>query len=354
MELKFEVFNSNKNLDQQRELFRSSFPETDGDLIQSKDHYLWKFHSFPDKVNSWEFSCSIDNKIVGYYAAIPYSYKIGNKFTTVGMVCDVMTSPECRGKGVFTKLGRYSTDKLAENVSFVTGYPIRKEVIPGHLKIGWDIPFDLPLYMKFIRLNSFLAQRKLGYLAPIGNVFCRINNWLLKDKVSKFYTFSIHNEIDQVSGYNLFIEKWSKSVRNSLNKNLDFARWRYSAPGREYYFISVQKNSEIIGFVSYRKFIKEGILSFGILDYMVLPEHNDCHGLINKILLDQSKKEKVELVMTMMSKTSSKKYRLIKNGFIKSPFKFSLIIKNLKNEFTKNELYEEDNWHLMWIDSDDL
>jgi hypothetical protein len=352
--LAFEEFIFDKNLNQQRELFCSSFPETDGDIIQSKDYYFWKFHSFPEMIKSWEFSSSIENNLVGYYAAIPYRYNIGSKITTIGMVCDVMTSPDYRGKGIFTKLGGYSTDKLVGKASFLTGYPIRKEVIPGHLKIGWEIPFYLPLYMKFIRFNTFLTQRKVGFFVPIANLFCSIYNWLLKDNFNKNYTYSLYNSIENVPGYDSFIEQWSRSVRNTLMKNLKFAKWRYGAPGRMYTFISIQKESKMIGFVSYRKFIKRGILSFGILDYMVLPEYNDCHGLINRILFDQSIKEKAELIMTMMSKTSSKKYRLIKNGFIKSPFKFSLIIKNLSDEFSKNDLYDERNWHLMWIDSDDL
>ena len=58
--------------------------------------------------------------------------------------------------------------------------------------------------------------------------------------------------------------------------------------------------------------------------------------------------------MTMMSKNSATEYKLNANGFFKSPFVFQLIIKNLTNEFTDEELFDEKNWHLMWIDSDDL
>ena len=52
--------------------------------------------------------------MVGYYAAIPYKYNIGETQTDVGMVCDVMTSTKQRGKGIFTKIGRYATEDLAK------------------------------------------------------------------------------------------------------------------------------------------------------------------------------------------------------------------------------------------------
>jgi hypothetical protein len=110
----------------------------------------------------------------------------------------------------------------------------------------------------------------------------------------------------------------------------------------------------MIGFVSFRNIIKEGIPSLGILDYMVLPDCKDCYGLINKILTDCAKKEKIEVIMTMMSKKSSTEYKLFNNGFFKSPFVFQLIIKNLTNDFKNEELFKENNWHLMWVDSDDL
>ena len=85
-----------------------------------------------------------------------------------------------------------------------------------------------------------------------------------------------------------------------------------------------------------------------------MPGFEDCHGLINKVLTDFAKKENVEAIMTMMSKTSASNYLLIKNGFFKSPFVFQLIIKNLTKEFSDEELFAESNWHLMWVDSDDL
>ena len=39
---------------------------------------------------------------------------------------------------------------------------------------------------------------------------------------------------------------------------------------------------------------------------------------------------------------------------LKSPFVFDLIIKNLNSEFKDEVIMKEENWHLMWVDSDDL
>lgn len=354
MELSFAHFDYTENLTQQRDLFKDCFPETNGEVIQSETHYMWKFHSFPNAVQAWEYASYLDSEMVGYYAAIPYRYKIGGKVTPVGMVCDVMTSSKHRGKGIFTKMGTYSTGELSSEVSFTMGYPIRKEVIRGHLKVGWKIPFSLPLYIKFIRLNALFECKKAGFIAPFANIFLSIYNGIIKTKINNKYSFTINTHIEDVKGYNTLVEEWKIFVPNALLKDLAFASWRYSAPEKNYSFLSIRIQEKMIGFVAYRYIIKKGIPSYGILDYMVLPGFEDCHGIINKVLVDSARKDKVEAIMTMMSKTSATYYKLQKNGFFKSPFLFHLIIKNLTYEFTDEQLFNENNWHLMWVDSDDL
>ncbi|MBN1931908.1 MAG: GNAT family N-acetyltransferase [Desulfobacterales bacterium] len=355
MELSFEKFDYTKNLAQQRALFKDCFPETSGEAIQGEAHYIWKFHSFPNAIPSWEYASYLKPDMVGYYAAIPYRYKIGEKITTVGMVCDVMTSSKHRGKGIFTEMGKYSTGELSSVVPFTIGYPIRKEVIPGHLKVGWKIAFSMPLYIKFIRSNAILKTNKLALFVPLVNAFISIFTWLVRKKLNKKYSFALSTDINEVQDYNAFVNEWNTSVHIALVKNLSFARWRYCAPERAYQFLSINNTEgKMIGFVSFRNIIKEGVPSYGILDYMVLPGFEDCHGIINKVLIDCARKDKVEAILIMMSKTSASNYKLRRNGYFKSPFTFQLIINNLTHEFTDEQLFNEKNWHLMWVDSDDL
>jgi hypothetical protein len=354
MEITFDKFDYHKNLAQQRELFKDCFPETNEDRIQSIDHYLWKFHTFPSDIHSWEYSSKIGAEMVGYYAALPYRYNIGEVMSDAGMVCDVMTSTKHRGKGIFTSIGKYATTDLANHVPLTIGYPRRKEVIPGHLKIGWKIAFPMPLYVKFFKTDSLLKSKKAGFISFAVNPVLKTYNYLRSTKILKKYSDSIFEEIDKIKGYKDFYEEWGKTVRNSLVKDIDFVKWRYGAPGRFYKFLTITYEDRIVGFVSFRKIIKEGILSFGIIDYMVLPGYEDCHGLININLRNEALKENVECLLCMMSKCSAKKYRLADNGFFKSPVTFQFIIKNLTSRFTDIELFDEANWHLMWIDSDDL
>ena len=354
MELKCEEFDRTKNLDQQRELFRDAFPEVDN---ASNDSYNWLFHSFPNKEKqSFEYCSYIGDEMVGYYAAIPYRYKIGDALTDVGMVCGVMTSSKHRGKGVFTQMGRYSTNELAKHVPFTTGYPIRKTVIPGNLKVGWKIAFELPLYMKFIRSNALLKNKKpeLAFLSVLINPFLWLYHQLVKSRLNNDYSAVIYDNIDEISNYDDFVEEWIKTIPNALYKNSEFARWRYGRPDQKYYFLVVRKGEKIVGFTAYCSVVKEGVPSYCLLDLTILPIYSDCLGLIYSTLYTQARQNKVEAIMLMQSKYSASKYKLLQNGFLKSPFKFYLIIKNLTAKYSDAQLMKEENWHLMWVDSDDL
>ncbi len=353
MDFSFKEFDYKADLERQRELFKDSFPETAGDPIQSKKHYMWKFHSLGIP-SSWEYVCENDTELLGYYAALPYRYKIGSVITKIGMVCDVMTSSSYRGKGVFTKLGRYSTQELSNHVPFTMGYPIRPEVIPGHLKIGWEIAFDLPLYIKFLKSNSLLRRYHLELLYPFGNALLKIYNSIIRQKIDKRYSFVLNNSIDNIDDFDSFIDKWQSSVENALIKESSFYKWRFNAPSRKYTFLTIQKGVNTIGVIVIRKVVKYDVPSLCLIDYMITNGNEKCHGYINHCLLKFAREQNAEAIMTMMSKVSAKKNKLLSNGFLRSPYTFKLIIKNLTNKFHKEQLFDENKWHLMWVDSDDL
>ncbi len=357
MDIICKVFNYKENLQEQRSLFRNSFPEVTN---PTDEDYYWLLHGFPNtKHSSFEYVAYLDDEMVGYYAAIPYRYKINNKITNVGMVCGVMTSPNHRGKGIFTKLGAYSTAELASYVPFTTGYPIRKSVIPGHLKVGWKIAFKLPLYVKFIKINSVLKNnlKYLSFLSPIVNGFLILHNKIIKTKKqNKKYQISFYKSFKDIptSKFELFTKKWANSISNALIKDSDFCAWRYGGPHKKYQFLVISYQDSICGFCAFTEVVREGVPSYCILDFSVLKENFDCVGFVYATLETEAKKNNIEAILLMMSKYSAHQYKLIKNGFIKSPFKFYLIIKNLTNEFTDEELFDEKKWHLMWVDSDDL
>lgn len=360
MEIKFKKFDKKTSLNQQRKLFIECFPETKGTSIISNEHYLWKFHSFPYFPTSYEYQAKNGDDIIGYYAAIPYRYNFFQKQVTVGMVCDVMTGVKARGKGVFTKLGKYSTNHLKEqNLAFTTGYPIRKEVIPGHIKVGWEIPFELPLYIKFLKFDSLLKDKKVRIFTPVLNICLILYNVLLsllRITLNRKYQVEVYSEkeIDRIEGLDEFLKNWQNEIPISLKKDIDFLKWRLGGPDKTYFINVVKKDNKILGLSISRKIIKDDIPSLGILDYMVLSNNKNVINILHRSLRKTAIENNIDAILCMTSDNIKRKYRFICNGFLKSPYKFFLIVKILDKTINNNQIKNADNWHLMWIDSDDL
>ncbi|MBL7996547.1 GNAT family N-acetyltransferase [bacterium] len=359
MNITYQTFRHTENLSQQRNLFRSAFPENVNTSSESEDHYFWKFQSFPAEPPSYEFGASADNELIGYYAAIPYSYLINGQLTTCGMVCDVMTHPKMQGKGVFTGIGRHATNELQKNgVDFTAGYPIRPEVIPGHLKVGWKTVFNLPMYIKLLRSNAVLRSKKIGFAAPLVNAGLFSYNLVfsLLNSKNREYQFEIltRNEFLDLKEYETFFDKWKSQQQNVLLKTKEFLAWRTGAPQTEYKFVVIRKNRDIAGIAITRFVELKEIPSIAILDLMILNEDKNGLSALYNALVDIADRYNAEAIITMMSKRWAQNYKLKRMGFLKSPFDFSLIIKKLDPSMDDAALFDEAKWHLMWIDSDDL
>lgn len=359
----FEKFDFTKDLHHQRELFKECFPETIGTLKSSEEHYLWKFQSFPvnsDK-KSFEYVARLNGDLIGYYAAIPYEYIINGSIKQVAMVCDVMTGVKARGKGVFTRLGKYSTDQFSkEGFAFSTGYPIRPEVIPGHKKAGWSFPFKIPMYGKFLKLDSFLKSRKKQFLIPLANLILNVYNGILSIFGKSYKNITIErydaSQLNSISGLNEFIDKWNKETPISLNKTISFLNWRLSAPGRKYEIIIIRDGTknEIVGYAIVTKIYKEGVPCLGVMDFCLVNNARKYSYQLLKEIDKSAKRLSCELILMMMLKHKADKYKIKVNGFLKTPYLFSFIIKQYDNTISSSYLHDVHNWDLMWIDSDDL
>ena len=361
MSIHFRKFDYKSELAVQRSLFLECFPEHSESSMLSNEHYLWKFQSKPGRILSAEY-VAIDehNDLLGYYAAIPYQYCINGKTADAAMVCDVMTGVKARGKGVFTKLGIYSTDAFKQlDFDFTTGYPIRKEVIPGHIKAGWNINHELPLYARFIKFDAFLKNKKLGFAAPIVNAIY----WLctsLFELGFRFRTKAIQMEnyssfqIDEIVGLDEYYEKWGSQLTISLKKSSAFLKWRLGAPQKKYHIIIARKETSIIGVLVATEIMREGVPCVAILDLSVLEGDYHVSNLLTHQIMQIGKSNGAELLLIMLGKKWYSKYRLFAHSFIKTPFKFYLIVKKLNDRIAGEILDNENNWHLTWIDSDDL
>ena len=356
--MEFKEFNRLAHLNRQRDLFTECFPENKGTTMASEAHYLWKFGSFPNKPNSYEYGAYLEKDIIGYYAALPYKYFVnGEPIANAGMVCDVMTGVKARGKGVFTRLGKFSTEDLAtKELDFTTGYPIRPEVIPGHMKVGWEKPFSLPLYFKFLTTKTLFKSKRIEFLSPLIDFLLKaIFSFIGIFGSSKGETKSFkHTEIDQINGFDDFVKQWTSERPIALQKDSDFLKWRLSAPDKEYQVLVLYDNSKVVGYTVFCQTIKENVLSLAILDLCLLQGYQNKSSVLIRGISEFAESVGAEIIMAMLSQNIAKEYGIVREGFIRTPYKFWFIVKNLSKKFDRSFLNDKNNWHLTWLDSDNF
>lgn len=364
-ELELRQFLADRELPLQRELFRDCFPETIGTAAESVEHYRWKFHSLPGAAPSYEF-CAWDftsHTLMGYYAALPYDYQIQGETFRCGMVCDVMTHSKARGKGIFTKLGRYSLEQLQKaGLDFVSGYPIRPEVIPGHLKVGWKIVEQLPLYIKPIAATTMTQCGPLRLIRPLASVALGTWSALTRPRTPLRADERVRTESStsfftrQSSDYDAFFSRWATQRQTYLHKDSAFMRWRLGAPDTKYFVSTLTSANEIRAVAISRRVELRGIPTLAILDYMVLPREGHSstgHGILLNELIRLAKESRADVLALMTDPTTAKRLRLRRWGFIRSPFTFQLIMQALSERaLARAEAIKLAD--IMWIDSDDL
>jgi GNAT superfamily N-acetyltransferase len=359
LEIRYRQFDREKELDQRFSMFLKCFPETKGTFSSTLEYYKWKYDSPLYSATRFEFGAYVNNSLIGYYAGMEIHYIIKGKKESAALVFDAMIDPVYQGKGILKELISYATDHMRKyGIKFITGYAIRPRSLSGHLKAGFIQVCKLPIYVRFIRTEQLLPHF-FRFVAPIFNGVLKITNYctgletqknrLCYDSSTRAYKGELFNKQQTV-----FWKDWSKDQTVVLDKNPEFYRWRFSAPGTEYYIIEVFHDSRIVGQAMVANCILKERPALSIIDFMT---HNNSSKVINslhKSILKLAYQLNVTYIATITNKTERKNLRLFTNGFLQSPFSFYLIVKLLTKSRAQEFLEKQNAWSIMWVNTDVL
>jgi Acetyltransferase (GNAT) domain len=340
-------------------LFQDCFPETAGTSLESPEHYRWKYGPEGKDAPAFEFAAYEDERLLGYYAALPFAYLVEGKPRLAAMVCDVMTHSAARGRGIFTAQGRHATECMGQNgVAFCTGYPIRNYVFPGHVKIGWRIAFPLPVYFKLLDPRPVLAAWRAGALGsilrPLCSTYQRVCR-LTRPRLAEVWCKQLDpNEFFSSPEYVSFYENWASNCDNHLIRTGRFFRWRLNAPETSYTVTALYSGTGVVGLAVTRPSKVGGFPVTCIVEFMLLPEHRTLAGAIHDELARLSRQNATAGLVVMATRSNAHRWMLFRNGYFKSNVEFKLILKWLAADPTPASFWDESAWHLTWLDTDNL
>ncbi len=333
---------------------------------QTPAYWQWEFvdnYAGPARL----FVAEDGDKVVGGYAVIPQRFMLGGKQLKGSIVVDVMTHPDYRYQGMFTKLGRFSIDHCTQDPAFefTTGYPIRPEVVPGHLKVGWRIRFKIGTYVMPLAFGAIVKAQIpwTGKVPGLATLLGAIPGALLGIWASLRLAGGAHLEVkrQQTCDETKHLAFWEK-LRPQIpgdcliqERKPDFLRWRYDDnPGRNYtYHVAEDASGAMQGYVVSRVSELLDVKTMIVVDAVVLPSASV--PVLRKLLSDVralAKEQACAMLATMVTQPSPMFCAPSKLGLIPTPYKFTLITRELAKETVMQD--DELDWHLMWGDTDDV
>lgn len=105
---------------------------------------------------------SDSGEISSGYGVLRRTYSSASRALKVGLVCDVFTGIKYRKQGLFKKVSLLAISREdSDGTDFLIGYPVRHEVMPGHLSVGWKHVFNM---------NVWWAIPKVGTMKNISEL----------------------------------------------------------------------------------------------------------------------------------------------------------------------------------------
>ena len=153
-----------------------------------------KYNSFSDNNILFGHIAYFNNDPVAFHGAIPVKMKYNNKTEIAAQYGDAMTLSNHKGKGLFTKLGQLTDEKLkTSGIKFVWGFPNQNSEYGYINKLDWEF-----------------KERIIGYQSK--NTFFSVENLFnITSKTAILYKKKIENELSKY--------KVESEINGSVNKN---------------------------------------------------------------------------------------------------------------------------------------
>lgn len=252
---------------------------------------------------------TMDGIVTSGYGIVRNIYSLESKTIGVGLVCDVFTNAEFRKMGMFKKVSNLAIAREELTATkFLIGFPIRDEVMPGHLSVGWRYIFDMPLWWGLPRVGSTRHTKRNQDL------------------------------------YASMFDSHERAI--ALNVSDEFLKWRFSLFSVDYHLVTVPGSRD---FAIVRK-SKLRNIPLTCIVYMQSTNKRNTRTLVRKIR-NLSLRLATVGVVGSWNDSYADDLSLANSGLRKSS-KFQKVIVRELNDFKCPS--NENEFRLSWIDSDTL
>ena len=282
-----------------------------------------------------------------FYGVLPRIYSCFGEQVEIGLVVDVMTSPSHQGKGLFVESSHTALARLNRSqAAGVIGFPIRDEVMPGHLKVGWKVQFEMPIYILPVGRSECKNFKKLVF--KIFAILFEFGTRPLRGSMLK----NCRDRIVESFSIDVLSDFYNSQKTNHhvvLEKSREFLDWRLNRPGIEYKIFFCQSDRTHAVAIS-RQMVLDGFRTLAILDFE--SESKRHSRQLVRHLIRYSIEEEIEVIAFTTNKRNAKRLGIINFGFLKSHKKFKVITRNISDLANNFTTASKSSFRMTWMDSD--
>jgi GNAT superfamily N-acetyltransferase len=327
-------------------LFESAF----GRRI-SVDHWRWKFkHAGSSMPNVW--LAVADERPVFQCGGIPISFQLGPRRVTMMHVCDVMTAPDFRRRGLHTQVSRHAYDFWRERgVAFVSGMPNENWGKTARA-LGWRPLFRLQWLMRPLRPEAFILRR-LGLPFPrraslLGPIWSAL--WRRRARRDP----SVTTEAVAAAGseFDAIWERCRDDFRFSIVRDAAWLQWRFlSSPTQRYRVVLARQRGEPVGYSALR-LVTHADRTTAQLAEIVAPESSrGVRATLLAEVLETAAANHAESIVTLAVPGTARFRFLRRAGFLTGPA-FDVEFVPLASDLPETEMREPLHWQLSGADFD--
>lgn len=304
------------------ELCKAVYPEGDYEPEHWMRWWRWLYKDNPiGAARIW--LAEHDGKIVGQYPLVYMKMKVGNKILKASKNLDLMTHPDYRYQGIFSKLERHALDEAEKEGVYITfGFPSPNTAsYPGHIKSGWfDVGTMRPMFKPLNWVSVLKTRIKNNFLRSLVAIgaslvlkgFARTQGSPTMEGLTITQISSFDDRIDD------FWARVSDQYEIMIVRDKDYLNWRYGAPDANNSLFLAEKAEEIYGYLVLCCQQEGDIRVSSIFDIMAKSEEI-IRCLVSRAI-EYCKQEKVDLIIYAAIANKTYRRALRKSGFISIPF----------------------------------
>ena len=225
--------------------YRTLFP---GDSDKSPELLHWRARTNPNGPSRFVVA-SRGDEIVGMIALIPTRLRNAPGGGLGYQAADTAVHPSCRGKGLFTKMGRVAQDHEQTDGEILWGFPNANAAPGWYGRLGWTNFGAVPLLMRPLR-TSFLLGRVRPALRAIDLPLIGQSR-----VVPEVYESGeqLGNDFERLR------DMAAAKFEMSVDRTSDWMRWRlWDKPGADYRCVGLRSGEDLEAFVATKIAEKHG------------------------------------------------------------------------------------------------